>query len=281
MVETSLRWRRTGSGAPLVLLHGIGSSREDFTALIPRLRGEYEVFTVDLPGHGESAPLHARPTVGTLADVLESDLDRLGLDRVHFLGNSLGGRVALELARRHRAQSVVAIAPSGMGLPPERIYQAVALGSVRVTLQQLRGLIAPLSEVRAGRALLLAGLRARPVLASGTETRAITRGLAETTGFWRMLWWSVLVDVPIGMSHIDCPVLLAQGTCDLLSGGQTPRYLLLVPGSRFHPLLWAGHAPHSDTPDEIVRLVREATRADPAYRHQRTDTRQRTTEAPQ
>jgi hypothetical protein len=68
------------------------------------------------------------------------------------------------------------------------------------------------------------------VLASGTQTRAITRGLAETTEFWRMLWWSVLVDVPSGMSDIDCPVLLAQGTCDLLSGGQTPRYLLLVQG---------------------------------------------------
>lgn len=86
-------------------------------------------------------------------------------------------------------------------------------------------------------------------------------GFAESTGYWRMLWWSVLADVPSGMDDIDCPVVLAQGTRDLLSGGQTPRFRFLVRGSRFHPLLRAGHTSHSDSPDDIVRLVHEATRA--------------------
>jgi pimeloyl-ACP methyl ester carboxylesterase len=281
MVETALHWRRTGTGAPLVLLHGIGSSQDDFAALVPRLSAEHQVLTVDLPGHGQSAPPDVRPTVGAFADLLESDLDGLGLDRVDLLGNSLGGRVALELARRHRARSVVAIAPSGMGLPPERIYQALAIGGARVALRRLRGLIRPLSEARAGRAFLLAGLRSRPGLASSVEARAVAGGLAGTTGFWRMLWWSVLVDLPTGMSDIDCPVVLAQGTCDLLSGGQTPRYLFLVPGSRFHPLLLAGHAPHSDTPEVIVRLVHQATQAGRTRRTTQTDTYEQITEEPQ
>jgi pimeloyl-ACP methyl ester carboxylesterase len=245
----------------LVVLHGIGSTRDDFVALEPRLAAEFEVLSVDLPGHGKSAPLQVRPTVAALADVLESDLDRLGLNRVHLLGNSLGGRVALELARRHRARSVVAIAPSGMGSPAERVYQGLTLSVARVGLRRMRGLIAPLSESRAGRTLLLAGLRARPARASSAEAQAVQGGFAESTGFWRMLWWSVLVDVPTGMDDIDCPVVLAQGTRDLLSGGQTPRYRLLVPGSRFHPLKRAGHAPHSDSRDDIVRLVHEVTHA--------------------
>ena len=261
MIETSLSWQRTGTGEPLLLLHGIGSTRDDFAALRDRLAQEYEVLGVDLPGHGESPALATRPTVGALADALEADLDRLGLDRVHVLGNSLGGRLALELARRHRARSVVAIAPSGTGLPPERVYQGLALSGARVSLRRLRGLIGPLSGSRPGRTLLLAGLRARPAHASGAEARAVRGGFADSTGFWRMLCWSVLLDVPTGLREVDCPVVLAQGVRDLLSGGQTPRYLLLVPGSRFRPLLRAGHAPHSDTPDAIVELVHRATRA--------------------
>jgi pimeloyl-ACP methyl ester carboxylesterase len=264
---TSLLWQRTGMGEPLVLLHGLGSTRDDFAALVPRLSQEYDVLTVDLPGHGQSAPLDVTPTVGALTDVLESDLDRLGFDRVHVLGNSLGGRVALELARRHRAKSVVAIAPSGMGLPPERVYQALAMAGARVTLRRMRDLIAPLSGSRAGRALLLAGLRARPARASSAEAQAVQGGFAESTGFWRMLWWSVVADVPTDLHDIDCPVVLAQGTRDLLSGGQTPRYLGLVAGSRFHPLFRAGHAPHSDTPDAIIRLIREATHAESQRPH--------------
>jgi pimeloyl-ACP methyl ester carboxylesterase len=125
----------------------------------------------------------------------------------------------------------------------------------------MRGLIGPLSGSRPGRTLLLAGLRARPARASTVEAGAVRGGFAESTGFWRMLWWSVLVDVPTGLRAVDCPVVLAQGVRDVLSGGQTPRYLVVVPGSRFQPLPRAGHAPHSDAPDAIVELVREATRA--------------------
>jgi pimeloyl-ACP methyl ester carboxylesterase len=125
----------------------------------------------------------------------------------------------------------------------------------------MRRLIGPLSGSRSGRALLLAGLRARPARASAEEALAVRGGFADSVGFWRMLWWSVLVDVPTGLREVDCPVVLAQGVRDVLSGGQTPRYLLLVPGSRFQPLRRAGHAPHSDSPDDIVDLVHEATGA--------------------
>jgi pimeloyl-ACP methyl ester carboxylesterase len=212
-----------------------------------------------LPGHGESPRVRRRPSVGTLADIVASDLDQLGLDRVHILGNSLGGRLALELARRHRALSVVAVAPSGMGLPPERAYQALAMSGARVAFRALGPRIESLSGSNRGRRLLLGGLRARPARASDAEARAVQGGFAQSTGYWRMLWWAVMADVPVGLQRIDCPVVLAQGTRDLLSGGQTPRYLFAVPGSRFQPLPRAGHAPHSDFPDEIIRLVHEAT----------------------
>jgi pimeloyl-ACP methyl ester carboxylesterase len=65
----------------------------------------------------------------------------------------------------------------------------------------------------------------------------------------------LMLDVPRGMDRIDCPVTLVQGTADLIASGQTVRYLPLIPGSRFRPLFAAGHAPQSDRPTTIVRLV--------------------------
>ena len=134
------------------------------------------------------------------------------------------------------------------------------MGGARLVLRRARPLIDPLSRRRTGRAALLAGLRARPGQASVAEARAVEGGFGGSTDFWRMLWWSILADLPIGLEQIDCPVILAQGTRDWVSGGQTARYRVAVPRSRFQPLFDAGHAPQSDSPDEIVRLVRAATR---------------------
>jgi pimeloyl-ACP methyl ester carboxylesterase len=255
-----LGWHRAGSGEPLLLLHGIGTTRSDFDAVLPRLADRYDVLAIDLPGHGESPPMARRPTVEALAEAIEADLDAHGLGRVHILGNSLGARLALELARRGRALSVVALAPSGLSLPAERVHQGLLMGGTRLVTRMISPLIYPLSASPLGRTALLASLRARPWEASERDAQLMKDGFADAAGFWRMLWWSTLMDVPTGLAQVDCPVVLAQGTADVVACGQTPRYLLAVPGSRFRPLLWAGHAPHSDSPAEIVSLVRMATR---------------------
>jgi pimeloyl-ACP methyl ester carboxylesterase len=259
MTATLLTWERIGAGEPLVLLHGIGTTRDDFVRVRTRLAAEYEVLTVDLPGHGTSPALGTRPTVAALTDAVAADLDALGRPRVHLLGNSLGARIALELAQRKRARSVVAIAPSGLNLPPERAYQGFVMTATRTSMRTLRPMIYPLAARGWGRAALLATLRARPWNASEPEARAMRPGFADARDFWATLWWGVLTDVPTGLGEIDCPVVLAQGTADWISGGQAPRFLLAVPGSRFRPLYGAGHAPQSDVPAAIIDLVHEAS----------------------
>jgi len=259
MTATLLAWERAGKGEPLVLLHGLGTTADDFVAVHAQLAAEYEVLTVDLPGHGQSPSLRTRPTVSALTDAVGADLDALGQPRVHLLGNSLGARIALELARRRRALSVVAISPSGLNLPLERAYQGFVMAATRTSMRTIRPMIYPLAQRRWGRIALLATLRARPGDASEPEARAMRPGFADARDFWQTLWWGVLTDVPTGLDQIDCPVVLAQGTADWISGGQAPRFLLAVPGSRFRPLYGAGHAPQSDVPGTIVRLVHEAT----------------------
>jgi pimeloyl-ACP methyl ester carboxylesterase len=255
-----LFWDQAGSGEPLLLLHGIGTTHDDFAALRPQLDVDYRVLAADLPGHGRSPALPGRPTIPAIADAIVADLDELGVGRVHILGNSIGARIALELAARGRARSVVAISPSGMNTPVERLYQGVLMSGNRLILR-MRPLLPALARTTLGRTALLTGLRSAPWRSSETEARALRGGFAAADAFWQMLWWGILVDVPTGLDRIDCPVILAQGTADLVALGQTPRYLTAIADARFVPLLGAGHAPQSDALGAILALVRDASAA--------------------
>ncbi len=251
---------RSGSGEPLLLLHGLGSSRRDFTAVVAELSERFDVLNVELPGAGRSRHLDERPTVAAITDAVERTLDAADVASVHVLGNSLGARVALELARRGRARSVVAVAPSGMNLLPERIAQGAGLALARVVGRTASPAFGALSRSALGRTALLAPLKVRPWSTSLEEAIGAREGFADSRDYWRTLLWGLLLDVPRGMDRIECPVLLVQGIGDLIASGQTVRYLPLVPGSRFRPLLAAGHAPQSDRPGTIVRLVEETAR---------------------
>jgi pimeloyl-ACP methyl ester carboxylesterase len=251
---------RTGSGEPLLLLHGWGSSSRDFAAVRPALAERFDVLDVDLPGAGRSRHLDVRPTVGAITDAVEATLDAANVGPVHVLGNSLGARIALELARRGRARSVVAIAPSGLNVWPERVVQGTGMAIARVVGRVAGPLIGPLSRSALGRTALLLPLKARPWATSREEAIGAREGFSDSRDYWRTLFWALLVDVPLGMDRIDCPVLLVQGTADWIASGQTVRYLPLVPRSRFRPLLAAGHAPQSDRPQTIVRLVEQTAR---------------------
>lgn len=254
-----MSWKRGGSKREsLLLLHGIGSTSDDFAAVRPMLEESFDVLAPDLAGHGESPKLAAIPTVAALADALEADLDELGVGRVHVLGNSLGGRLALELAVRGRALSVVAISPSGVSLPLERIHQGSAMSATRTVMRSLSQWIDPMARWPLGRSMLLWGMRSAPWRASEADAHALAGGFAGAKGFWSTLWWAVLFDVPAHLDRINVPVVLVEGTADMVTKGQTARYLALIPSASFVPLWGAGHAPQSDTPHAIVAVVRQA-----------------------
>ncbi|MFF7169064.1 alpha/beta fold hydrolase [Streptomyces pseudovenezuelae] len=91
----------TGEGPPLVLLHGGGpgaSGVSNYARNIAALAKEYRVVVPDLPGYGPSSKgIDRADPFGEVADRIRGLLDRLGLDKAHFIGNSLGGACALRL----------------------------------------------------------------------------------------------------------------------------------------------------------------------------------------
>ncbi|MGY1662848.1 alpha/beta fold hydrolase [Geodermatophilus sp. SYSU D00705] len=258
-----LSGHREGSGAPLLLLPGLGSTRAEFGAVLPELARRYDVLALDLPGHGSSPPLPAdvRADVATLTDAVEQELDRRGMGEPHVLGVSLGARLGLELARRQRARSVVAIAPTGPLTPPERAVQVALLAVARLGF----GALAPVADAvlhgAVPRTAALSLLRARGWRTPTAEAAALVRAFADTEDFWRLVRSAVVREATIDYWAVDCPVVVAQGTHDVMTLSQAAWLALLVPSARFRLLPFAGHSAIADVPRRVVRLVDRAAAA--------------------
>ena len=154
---TSLAYTRSGTGTPLVLLHGLGSSRRAWDPVVPLLTGRFDVIAVDLPGFGDSAPLPgpAEPDPASLAREVAGLLDQLGLATAHLAGNSLGGWVALELAALRPAASVTLLSPAGLWAGNTPWYDRVSLRTSRWLARQAGPVLSRLVRFRLGRALIL------------------------------------------------------------------------------------------------------------------------------
>ena len=110
-----------GAGAPVVLLHGLGATKASFLPTLEALAPSYRVIAVDLPGFGDShKPLFQAYNAPFFARAVTALLDALELETAHVVGNSMGGRVALELGLSHpeRVGRLVLLAPSMSWLKP-------------------------------------------------------------------------------------------------------------------------------------------------------------------
>jgi pimeloyl-ACP methyl ester carboxylesterase len=130
---STLSFTRTGSGAPLLLLHALGSARQAWDPVIPALAEHFEVIAVDLPGQGDSAPLpaHIEPIPAVVAASVAGFLDDLGITAPHVAGNSFGGWVALELAGIHPVASLALLSPAGLWRDKTPLYDMVSLRATR------------------------------------------------------------------------------------------------------------------------------------------------------
>ena len=118
-----LRFRRAadlsimeaGEGSPVLLLHGLGATKASFLPTVAALADHHRVIAVDLPGFGDShKPLRARYDAPYFAESVVRLLDALELERASLVGNSMGGRVSLEVGLSHpdRTDRLVLLAPS-------------------------------------------------------------------------------------------------------------------------------------------------------------------------
>jgi len=104
-----------GSGPDVLLIHGLGGAKSSFFDAAATLSGAYRVHVLDLPGFGSSSkPVTAPYNAAYFARTVREVMDALGVQRAHIAGNSMGGRVAIELGLRHpeRVLSLVLLCPA-------------------------------------------------------------------------------------------------------------------------------------------------------------------------
>ncbi len=113
--EGSLSVTEAGAGTPVVMMHGLGATKVSLLPTVAALAGEYRAIAVDLPGFGDSVkPIRARYDPDYFAKVIVALLDALEIERAHLVGNSMGGRVAIEVGLRNpeRVGRLGLLAPS-------------------------------------------------------------------------------------------------------------------------------------------------------------------------
>ncbi|MBV8217358.1 MAG: alpha/beta fold hydrolase [Solirubrobacterales bacterium] len=111
----SLSTIEAGTGDPVIMLHGLGATKASFLPTVGALAASHHAIAVDLPGFGDSdKPLWGAYDPRFFANAIVALLDALELDRAHVVGNSMGGRVALELGLNHpdRVDRMILLAPS-------------------------------------------------------------------------------------------------------------------------------------------------------------------------
>ncbi len=113
MYSTFTPSHRGGCGSPLVCLHGFSDTWRLWELVLPMLERRHDVLASTLPGHAGGPELAGEVSATLIPDAVERAMDEAGFETAHIAGNSLGGLVALELAARGRARSVVAFAPAG------------------------------------------------------------------------------------------------------------------------------------------------------------------------
>jgi pimeloyl-ACP methyl ester carboxylesterase len=136
LAATGLRVRvlAHGSGAPVVLLHGVSLGAAAWAPLLPALSG-YRLLAVDLPGHGLSDPVRYRrgEVRAHACDLIDDVFDALGLGEAPVIGHSLGGMFALwhAAARPGRISRLVAVGEPAVALPGVRVRMPLSLLTVR------------------------------------------------------------------------------------------------------------------------------------------------------
>src|SRR5436190_24398607 len=138
---------RGGQGEPLVLVHGIGSRWRMWKPVLDRVTAQREVIALDLPGFGASwMPPNGIPAgVDSLATLVAGFLREQGVERPHMAGNSLGGLVTLELAKRGLVRSAAGLSPSGFANGPETVLAQAELRMAVHTARLLADHVKPLA----------------------------------------------------------------------------------------------------------------------------------------
>jgi pimeloyl-ACP methyl ester carboxylesterase len=250
---------RGGSGPPLVLLHGFMESWRSWELVLPALERRHDVLAVTMAGHAGGPPLEGEATEGAVLDAVERAMDEAGMPTAHVAGNSLGGYVALKLAERGRARTVVALAPAGGWAEGDDAHEDV-LAFQEGLLEQVKA-AAPHAETllatREGRRRATESVTVEYEHIPGELLAHQMRAVAACTAGPAMIANALRTGWPLDPERITCPVRIVWGTEDRLLEWPraAARYGEWLPHADWIELDGVGHAPQLDVPLQAAQLI--------------------------
>lgn len=251
---------RTGSGKPLLLIHGLGGSSRSWDTILPALAQAREAIAIDLPGHGRTKAETDSGTFAGLARSLDEWLIQERLEAVDMVGSSMGARLVLEMARRGRSGAVVSLNPGGFWQGWERrFFQTTIAASIRL----LRGLGPALPSVArnaATRTALMAQLSAKPWKLDSEMVAEELKSFVDTRTFDALVRDLATGPMQEGAQETRGRVVIGWGRKDRLClPRQATRAMGAFPSAELHWFEHSGHFPMWDEPQAAVRLILEAT----------------------
>jgi pimeloyl-ACP methyl ester carboxylesterase len=246
-----LHFKQLGHGEPLVLLHGLFGSGDNWFGVAPKLAEKFHVFAPDLRNHGHS-PHHAEMDYPLMAADLEKFFAAQKIESARVIGHSMGGKVAMQFAldfpARVKKLVVVDMSPRAYARTHDKIFAALLaleLASFQ-TRQQIEDVLAPEIPSLNLRRFLLKNL--------GRDERGKLfwkmnlRGVAEN--------YSRLGEVLSAQKQFDKPALFIRGgKSDYINTADAAEIRQRFPAVEIQTIATANHWVHADAPEEFIRLV--------------------------
>jgi pimeloyl-ACP methyl ester carboxylesterase len=208
-----------GNGHPVVMVHGGANDWSEWSVNIGDLAEYYRIYALDLPGFGLSRGWKTRYTYADLSSFMHDFVDAIGLDCIHLIGHSLGGRVCLEFALTY----------------PQRVRRIVLVDSTGLARVTRLGLLVA-SVMWIVRRLVLP----RKPCAKVTEETVMNHEQ----------------DYPQCLARVQTPTLVIWGQKDIyLPVVQARRAYRLLPDARLKVFPRCGHAPHRQNPGAFKEAV--------------------------
>jgi pimeloyl-ACP methyl ester carboxylesterase len=233
-----------GQGAPVVLLHGWGTSSQSLTPLCGALATTFHVLAVDLPGFGWSQPPPSAWGAQEYAGHILRLMQETGIDRAALVGHSFGGRVAIALAAAEptRVSRLALVASAGVR-PPRRAGYFVRVATVKLVKRffSLPGWGATGQRIIAK---VSGRVGSRDYRAAGNMRPTLVKVVNE--------------DLTPILPVIQAPTLILWGDRDQeVSRSAMEAMATQIPQSRLVVFAGAGHFPFLDAPEEFCRTLRE------------------------
>ncbi|MEK6751895.1 MAG: alpha/beta fold hydrolase [Chloroflexota bacterium] len=241
-----LSYDRSGTGTPLVLIHGFPLDLSIWDAVVPLLENDYDLIVPDLRGFGESSTVDTPYTILDFANDIAGLLDHLGLEKAAFAGHSMGGYVALAFAKEYpeRVSGLALVSSQAAADAPERkagrykTARDVAEKGVDVVADAMTPKLSANEKVQEFTNLLMKAQSRAGVVGA-------LKAMAEREDFTSIL------------SQFSFPVVLIHGDADaLISIDRAREIKSILPAAQLIKLKKAGHMPMLEFPQETAEALK-------------------------